>query len=230
MKIAENIEMLEIASDGMALYPVLLWDDAELVLIDTGLLGQLALLKEAVANAGFSLGQITKVIITHHDLDHIGNAKILAELGAKILAHEIDAPYIQGDKPFIKVAEMEKRLPELNADQLVFYERIKKGAPYLYVHVDRLLKDGETLDFCGGIQVIHTPGHVPGHISLWLKQSKVIVAGDAANIVDGAIVGANPQHTQDMMEAQASFEKLLSLQANAIVCYHGGYMPSGTSC
>lgn len=35
--------------------------------------------------------------------------------------------------------------------------------------VDKILFDGEELSFCGGIQVIFTPGHTQGHISLYLK-------------------------------------------------------------
>jgi len=35
------------------------------------------------------------------------------------------------------------------------------------VNVDKTLEDGEELPFCGGITVIHTPGHTPGHICLY---------------------------------------------------------------
>jgi len=117
---------------------------------------------------------------------------------------------------------MEKRLHELNEGEHAFYERIKKGAPYFYVRVDRLLRDGEALSFCGGIQVIHTPGHMPGHISLLLKESNIIVAGDAANIADGVLTGADPQYSQDISQAQASFQRLLDNKPTSIVCYHGG--------
>lgn len=223
MRITDNVEMLEIESERGVIYPVLTWDDNELILIDTALPGQTELLKEAVLKAGFSLEKITKVIITHQDMDHIGSAKTLAGLGAKIFAHEIEAPYIQGEKTSIRIADMEKRLDELNEGERTFYERVKKGAPYFHVPVNKLLKDGETLDFCGGIKVIHTPGHMPGHIALLLKQNNILVAGDAANIVDGVLAGADPQYTQDMLEAKTSFEKLMNNKPAAIVCYHGGY-------
>ena len=222
MKIANNVEMLEINGENGTLYPVLMWDDTELVLVDAVLPGQLEVLREAVSKAGFPLEKITKVIITHQDMDHIGCAKILSELGAEIFAHETEAPYIQGDKTSVRILDMEARLHEMNEDERAFYERVKMGAPYFFVHVDRLLNDGETLDFCGGVKIIHTPGHMPGHIALLLEQSNILIAGDAANIQDGALVGANPQYSQDMQEAQVSFEKLLNSKPASVVCYHGG--------
>ena len=223
MKIANHVEMLEIKGESGILYPVLIWDDDHLVLIDAALPGQIEPLGEAVLKAGFSLEKITTVIITHQDMDHIGCAKTLADLGAEILAHETEAPYIQGDKTFLRITDMEKRLDELDEGERTFYERMKKGAPYFYVHVDKLLRDNETLDICGGIKVIHTPGHTPGHIALLLEQSNIIVAGDAANITGGVITGANPQYTHDIPWAQTSFEKLMNHKPDAIVCYHGGF-------
>ena len=47
------------------------------------------------------------------------------------------------------------------------------------VGVDRIVEDGEELPFCGGITVIHTPGHTPGHICLYIGQNKTLIAGDA---------------------------------------------------
>lgn len=222
MRIATNVEMLEINSERGALYPVVTWDDKEIVLFDTALPGQTELLKEAVSKAGFEFEKITKVIITHQDLDHIGSAKTLAGLGAEILAHEDEAPYIQGDVTSIRLADMEARMNELTDGEKAFYERAKQGAPYFYTHVDKLLKDSDMLDICGGIKVIHTPGHTPGHIALLLEQSKIIIAGDAANIVNGALSGADPQYTRDTAQAQASFEKMMSVNPASVVCYHGG--------
>ena len=222
MKIANNAEMLEIGSEHGNIYPVLTWDDNELVLIDAGLPGQIEMIKEAVRQAGFDLEKVTKVIITHQDMDHIGCAKILAEMGAKILAHEAEAPYIQGDKTPVRITQMEERLPELSDEQRAFLEQVKAGAPQFYVHIDQQLTDGERLDICGGIKVIHTPGHMPGHIALLLEESNIMVAGDAANVHEGVLLGANPQFTQDMAQADASFQKMMDCKPSYIVSYHGG--------
>jgi len=225
MRIANNVEMLEIAREqGGVMYPVLVWDDKEVVLVDTGLPGQLELIRAAVEKAGLSLERITKIILTHHDIDHIGNAKLLKGFGAKILAHEKEVPYVQGDIPFQKLSKMEERLKDLSPEERAFYERLKSGAVNLTVPVDEVLKDGETLPFCGGIDVIYTPGHTPGHICLLLKNSNVLITGDAANITNGTLTGPNPAHTPDMAQAAESFEKLKRLNPDFIVAYHGGLL------
>jgi len=87
-----------------------------------------------------------------------------------------------------------------------------------------LLTDGQELPICGGITVIHTPGHTPGHISLLLSGSNIAVCGDAANINEGELVGANPGMTHDMGAAAESFKKLADLDVAGYVCYHTGYL------
>lgn len=224
MRIANNVEILEIAGERGTLYPVLTWDADQLVLIDTALPGQTDLLKEAITKAGFIFEKITKVILTHHDMDHIGSAKTLAGYGADMMAHEDETPYIQGEKMSIRLTDMENRWSTLTVEEQAFYERAKKGAPYFYVRVDKAVKDADTIDACGGIQIIHTPGHTPGHIALLLKESNTLVAGDAANITHGTLTGADPYFTRDMTQAQLSFEKMMQLHPASFVCYHGGYI------
>ena len=224
MRIAKNVEMLEIAGEHGAFYPVLVWGGDEVVLIDAALPGQTEALREAVKVAGFTLEGITKVIITHQDLDHIGSAKVLSDMGAEILAHELEAPYIQGDVTSIRLSDMERRLDELDEGERDFYERAKEGAPHFFVHVGRPLKDGDLLDICGGIRILHTPGHTPGHIAVLLVESNIMVAGDGANIADGRLVGANPQYTADMVRAADSLTKMKGCNPDSFVCYHGGFI------
>jgi glyoxylase-like metal-dependent hydrolase (beta-lactamase superfamily II) len=88
--------------------------------------------------------------------------------------------------------------------------------------VDTTVGDGQELPCCGGIVVIHTPGHTPGHICLYLKQNKVLIAGDALNIVDGSLAGPNPQFSKDMDSAKASLKKLTGYHILTVVSYHGG--------
>ncbi len=90
------------------------------------------------------------------------------------------------------------------------------------VPVDEFLSDGDMLDWCGGCRVIATPGHTPGHISLYLEVSRVVVTGDAMALDGGIPVVANPQFALDLREAENSLNKLFSLNAKAYYCYHGG--------
>jgi len=84
------------------------------------------------------------------------------------------------------------------------------------------------MEFCGGIEVIHTPGHTPGHMCLYLRESKILVGGDAVNISeDGKLAPPNPRNTPDMEQAMKSFEKIKSLDVKIIVAYHGGDLKIG---
>jgi glyoxylase-like metal-dependent hydrolase (beta-lactamase superfamily II) len=223
MRIAKNVEMLEMTVPGKH-YPVLLWDERDVVLLDTGYPGQFEQLSSEIGRCGFKPEQITKVILTHQDIDHIGNAKILRGLGAEIMAHKEEAPYIQGDKKFTKVADMEANIEKLPPERLSFYNTLKASLPDLYLHVDTMLSDGQKIQACGGMEVVYTPGHTPGHITLLLCDSKIIVCGDAANIKDGKLSGSNFAFTHDAAAAERSVIKILSLDVSGYVCYHGGYL------
>ncbi|SFA75685.1 Metallo-beta-lactamase superfamily protein [Cohnella sp. OV330] len=53
--------------------------------------------------------------------------------------------------------------------------------------VNQIIADGDEIPVLGGVVVIHTRGHTPGHISLYLKQSKTLIAGDAFMIEEGYV-------------------------------------------
>ncbi|MDQ4139494.1 MAG: MBL fold metallo-hydrolase, partial [Bacteroidota bacterium] len=55
-----------------ALYPVILQNENELILIDCGYAGFGSMLETAAHQHGLSLQNLTGVILTHHDMDHIG--------------------------------------------------------------------------------------------------------------------------------------------------------------
>lgn len=204
MKISRGVEILELKFNGAFIHPTLLWDQEMAVLIDTGCSGQMEDLRKAMEEVGVSFNQLKVVILTHQDIDHIGSLpEILQNCGSdiKIYAHELDKPYIQGDLPLLKDGHIENP---------------PKGK------VDETLKDGQELPYCGGIRVIHTPGHTPGHISLYLKQSKTLVAGDSMYSVNGTLGGIHVPTTLDIEVAQQSLKKYVDLDIESVICYHGG--------
>lgn len=211
MEIAKGVNMLELDFQGNIIHPILLWDAEMAVLIDTGFPGQLEDLRVAMQQVGVSLDQLNVVILTHQDVDHIGSLPdILHQCSQpiKVYAHELDQPYIQGELPLLKDSHLQN-LP------------IGK--------VDHILIDGQELPFCGGIQVIHTPGHTPGHISLYLKQSKTLIAGDSMYSINGSIQGIHIPTTPDINTATLSLQKYLDLDIASVVCYHGGLSTSDVS-
>ena len=88
--------------------------------------------------------------------------------------------------------------------------------------VDEPLQDGTRLEVAGGVRVVFTPGHTPGHTCLYLERSGTLIAGDALTASEGRLLGPSPSATQDVPTAAASVRKLAELDVRAVVCYHGG--------
>jgi len=226
MKISNNTAMLEIAAFGGYIYPTLTWGEGHLVLIDAGLPGQAEPIKDAVMNEGFKPENITEIILTHQDIDHIGCVLDMLKLApaAKVRAHEEEARYIDGRETPIKLAAMLANYDNLSSEQKTWCGNMKEGFANRRISVAKTLTDGEILPICGGIEVIHTPGHTPGHICLYLRESKIMVGGDGLNIKDGTLVGPNPAHSYDEEQGIRSFKKTETYDISAVVSYHCGLL------
>lgn len=209
-------------------HPALLWDERDAVLVDTGFPRQLEQLRAAIRECGVDPSQLTRIVMTHQDIDHIGNLQQLAEESPsriEVSAHGLEKPYIQGDLRLIRftdeaIASIDRLPPQVP-------ESFKQGLKALMLNppraaVDRILMDGERLPWCGGLAVIATPGHTPGHISLYHEPSRTLIAGDALTVRDGRLFGPDPETTLDPDTAQASIAKLVAYPIDRVVCYHGG--------
>lgn len=229
MKLGERAAALEIEArffgSRSSIYPVLLWDARDgATLIDAGYPGQVPEIERALGEQGVRLTDLRRILLTHQDLDHIGSAQPLAAAsGAEVLAHAADAPYIQGEKRLVKMdpARFEERLkslPEALRDQA---RLLVSSLPT--AKVTRWLKGGELLPQHGGIDVVATPGHTPGHVCYYVRSLELLVAGDALRVENGELQGPNPTATPDLPAAIDSLSRLVSLRVRAVVCYHGGY-------
>lgn len=103
--------------------------------------------------------RVKYIINTHGHLDHIsGNAKVKEETKAIIAVHYYDADMLTD--------------PEKNLSRMLGLNIISPPA-------DLVLRDGDKLRVGRHeIQVLHTPGHTPGSISLYLGEEKIVFTGD----------------------------------------------------
>lgn len=210
----------------LTVHPVLLLDPDGPVLVDTGLPGQLDTLRRLLTQHQIELGRVRWIVLTHQDLDHIGNApEVVAESAAEVLVHPEEAPYVEGQRTLLKLAP--ERLATLAPEARAFFEEWGKHPPR--VRVSRPLEDGDRLSTAGGLRVIHTPGHTPGHVSLYLETYRVLIAGDALVVADGRLQGPRPEVTLDMQEAMRSVAKLAELDPEFVICYHGGVFGPGAA-
>ena len=222
MKITDNIQMLKIDSYHLTL----LWDDDKnLVLVDAGLDKQHQQLVDAIKSVGFDPGKITHIIFTHQDGDHVGGGVGMMKIApnAKVLAHKDEVPYIDGRKTPIKFQSSLENYETYDQETKNQIDASKTLIANTRFPIQQELKDGDVLPICGGIEIIHTPGHTPGHICLYLQKSQIMVLGDAANVEGNELVGFNPQYIQDMELADKSIEKIRKYPMKGAIAYHGGF-------
>jgi len=183
-------------------------------LVDAGLPDQMEAISAALVEAGIGVRDLRRIIFTHQDLDHIGSgAALVHQSGARVLAHPADVPYVEGSRRPLKPSPaMLDQRPQMRK----VLERLEP------VGVDERIENGTRLDLAGGTKVISTAGHTPGHISLYLERSKVLIAGDALTAEKGSLNGPNPSMTLEMSTAIQSIRRLADLEIDTIVCYHGG--------
>jgi glyoxylase-like metal-dependent hydrolase (beta-lactamase superfamily II) len=80
------------------------------------------------------------------------------------------------------------------------------------------LNDGDEVF---GLQIIGTPGHTPGHISVYDAGTGLLVAGDSLGTEGSEVVGPNPQFTADMETAAESVRRMATLDVDTVLVGHG---------
>lgn len=183
-------------------------------LIDAGLPGQRDAIADAMGEAGVRLEDLRRIMLTHHDIDHVGAlSDLVAATGARVLTSAGEAPFIDGrSTPRYARPEVLERRPDFR----VALERMRP------TRVDEELEDGARLELAGGLRAVAAPGHTPGHMCLFLERSGTLVAGDALTAREGRLFGPEPGATMDLATARRSVGTLAALGPRAVVCYHGG--------
>lgn len=229
MKIENGIYMLEIVSDTMGkttiINPTLIFNNDSLILVDTGFPGLFNQICEAIEKEGLQFSKLNTIIFTHQDIDHIGNVfDILKKVpeNIKTFSHEEEKAYINGEKTPVKLAKMESNLENSSDNIKILYKMLKAGFEKNKVNIDEILIDGQELPYCGGITVIHTPGHTPGHICLYFKHWKILIAGDIFCVRHNMLLRENQDFNFDNELNVKSIQKLMKYDIETVICYHGG--------
>ncbi|MBB6730447.1 MBL fold metallo-hydrolase [Cohnella sp. CBP 2801] len=227
--------MLEVATvilgQKQVVHPVLIWDKQDAVLIDTGFPGQRQTLDEQISGAVGPEGPaLTRILISHQDIDHIGSLPELissrADRPIEVFASELEKPYVEGERRLLRltaeaidqaIRSLPDSLPEEARLRFRYALEHPPAAP-----VDSLLVPGSALPFGGGIDVIATPGHTPGHISFYHRPSQTLVAGDELTVANGQLQGPEHLPALDTETAKRSLAALAEYEIAAVVCYHGG--------
>ncbi len=200
MRITEGITLIEGAGANSNCYLVECASGMN-VLVDAGMPENFGRIRAHVKG-------IDVIVNTHCHYDHAGADGLLKrEFGAKVAAHELDAPYISsGDAKYTCASLFGKA-----------FEKVK---------VDLVLKDGMALSGTG-LEVVHTPGHTRGGICLYERKRRVLFSGDTLFAHGG--VGRTDLPGGDFGALAASLEKISKLDVEMILPGHGGCVLSDGS-
>jgi glyoxylase-like metal-dependent hydrolase (beta-lactamase superfamily II) len=208
MKITPQIYSIS----GMA-NQYLIIDQNELTLIDTGMPNNAKKVIKLIKSLDFQPDNLKRILITHSDADHIGAANSLSILtGAKIFASKIEADAMK--------TGIASRKIHPKGIMKIFFKIIGMLFTPQLISVDSILEDEEILPILGGLHVMNSSGHTPGHLSFFLPEERILFAGDSINDSNGVPVPNLSVLTGDLEEAQISFEKQMKLNPLVICCGH----------
>lgn len=197
------------------------------VLVDTGLKSSASKIKKMAAELFGADSKPKAIVLTHGHFDHVSSLeKLASEWHVPVYAHYLELPYLTGKSMY----------PPFDASvggglmsSMAFMYSNKPIDVSSYVQA--LPEDGSIPDL-NGWRWIHTPGHAPGHISLFRDDDKVLIAGDAfvTTKAESALntafqikkVSGPPAYaTTDWVAAFKSVQTLLLLQPEAAATGHG---------
>jgi glyoxylase-like metal-dependent hydrolase (beta-lactamase superfamily II) len=183
---------------------LLLLHGREPVMVDSGFVGHA---EDTAEWARAQAGHVALVVNTHWHSDHVGANGLLQTMGAGIAASAPDARALARRDPGCCLAEY--------LDQPV--------APYT---VEAPLDDGQVLRLGeADWQVIRTPGHTPGHLSLWQPEEGLLAAGDALSDYDVGWVNLALDGPGAAATAVESLQRLAGLAPRVLLPAHGPMPP-----
>ncbi|ODA39339.1 Metal-dependent hydrolase [Desulfosporosinus sp. BG] len=206
MLVTDGIHMIE-GVKGANIYLV---TGAHIFLVDTGLPGQEHRICNYLNAIGMEPSALESIVLTHYDVDHVGSVMAMQKLAkCPVYSHLLEIPYILGQKS---------------------RPGIKRWLPWAIRPIyGKLIPPTELRPWVGGEffedwEIIHTPGHTPGHISLY--RNGIAIVGD---LFQGGEIRFAPSYvTWDGIELKKSAQKVLERPLRWILPGHGPATPASS--
>lgn len=193
----------------------LIEDGGALTLVDTLFEGDARLVLEAIGKLGRSVTDLQRIVITHGHRSHLGGVAALKRAsGATVYAHEYEADIVSGDRRAQPVTLKPTQSLRLIPFQLGLRFNRPKHVP---CPVDELVDDGDAI---GPLEVLHVPGHSPGHLGFHWAERGFLIAGDAIATWPELCPGWKAFNLNPRQHAE-SLKRMAGLEARVVGVGHG---------
>lgn len=204
-----------------------LGDRSRWILMDAGLPGYAGTIRDA-ANERFGGGARPEaIVLSHGHFDHVGSLKALLETwDVPVYAHRLEMPYLTGRSPYPPPD------PLVGRGAMALLSRLYSRAPIDLGSGVRELPPDHTVPSAPEWQWLHTPGHTPGHVSLFREADRTLLSADAvvttkqesmlAVLAQRCELHGPPAYfTSDWDGARESVQRLASLEPAMLLAGHG---------
>jgi glyoxylase-like metal-dependent hydrolase (beta-lactamase superfamily II) len=201
----------------------LIQDAGELTLVDTLFEDDARLLLEAIRRLGRRAADLKRIAITHAHRSHLGGVAALRRAsGATVYAHAWEADIVSGDRR----AQPVTLRPTQSLRLLPFQLGLRFNRPkHVPCPVDEGLEDGNAV---GPLQVLHAPGHSPGHLAFHWPERRLLIAGDAIATWPELCPGWKPFTLNEAQHAD-SLRRMAALEARIVGVGHGDAIMDGAA-
>ena len=207
-------------------------DSKEWVLIDAGVPGSSKKIIQ-MAEHLFGIGTPpSAIILTHGHFDHVGSLKdLLKHWQVPVYAHHLELPYLTGKSAYPPPD------PSVGGGLMSSLSWAFPTGPINLKRMVKALPDNGQVPVIENWKYIHTPGHAPGHISLFRGSDRTLIAGDAfvttrqesafASLTQKKHLSGPPRYfTNNWVAAEESVRKLADLKP-AVAATGNGVPMSG---
>ncbi|MGA2664497.1 MAG: MBL fold metallo-hydrolase [Nitrososphaerales archaeon] len=220
-KVSDGVYMIDTMALGApgSVAAYVLRGSAKVALVDCGYASSAGTVLEGLRELGLRPSEVDYVVPTHVHLDHAGSAGIL--LGemprATVLAQERGVPHLVDPTRLIQ-----------SATRVFGEETINAYGRPVGIDAERIVPVGEEMHVeLGGLSftAIHSPGHAPHQMSVFVEEERTLVAADAVGIVYPAVpivMPTTPPPSLDPAELGRTTERLAQLDARTLLAPHFG--------
>lgn len=209
------------------MYMVLNPFDGNWVLVDAGLKWSAPKIKKMARQLFGDRGKPSSIVLTHGHFDHVGSLeKLVEEWNVPVFAHYLEIPYLTGKSSYPPPD------PTVGGGLMAYIAWVYPNSPINITNHVHVLPENGRVPGLPEWKYLHTPGHAPGHISLYRESDNVLIAGDAfvttkaesafSTMMQTKKLSGPPKYfTFDWILAKESVKKLTDLEPEIAATGHG---------